>query len=60
MTHPAPRQITQLLKGWSNGDKSAYDKLIPLVYVELHRLAHHYMSGEQAGHTLQTTALGDK
>ena len=57
MTHPAPHQITQLLEDWSNGDKSAYDKLIPLVYDELHRLAHHHMSGERAGHTLQTTAL---
>ncbi|MFL6228386.1 MAG: sigma-70 family RNA polymerase sigma factor [Pyrinomonadaceae bacterium] len=57
MTHPAPHQITRLLEDWSNGDKSAYDELIPLVYDELHRLAHHYMSGERRGHTLQTTAL---
>ena len=57
MTHPAPHQITQLLEDWSNGDGSAYDRLIPLVYEELHRLAHHYMSGERRGHTLQTTAL---
>jgi RNA polymerase sigma factor (TIGR02999 family) len=57
MTHAAPHQITQLLEAWSDGDKSAYDKLIPLVYDELHRLAHRYMSGERAGHTLQTTAL---
>jgi RNA polymerase sigma-70 factor, ECF subfamily len=57
MTHPAAHQITQLLEDWSNGDNSAYDRLIPLVYDELHRLAHHYMSGERRGHTLQTTAL---
>ena len=49
--------MTQELEDWSNGDKSAYDRLIPLVYDELHRLAHRYMSGERAGHTLQTTAL---
>src|SRR4051794_38337512 len=57
MTHPPPHQITQLLEAWSDGDRSAYDKLIPLVYDELHRLAHRYMIGERAGHTLQTSAL---
>src|SRR5213594_2483936 len=51
------RQVTQLLVDWSSGDTAALDKLIPLVQPELHRLAHHYMSREGEGHTLQTTAL---
>jgi RNA polymerase sigma factor (TIGR02999 family) len=50
-------QITRLLQAWSEGEQSALEHLIPLVYEELHRLAHHYMAGEQPGHTLQTTAL---
>jgi len=57
MTFPAPSQVTQLLGDWSSGDQSALEKLIPLVQPELHRLAHHYMSREAVGHTLQTTAL---
>jgi RNA polymerase sigma factor (TIGR02999 family) len=56
----APLQVTDLLVAWSEGDKEAYDRLVPLVYDELHRLAHRYMSGERAGHTLQTTALVDE
>jgi RNA polymerase sigma-70 factor, ECF subfamily len=43
--------------GWSDGDLSALEKLTPLVYRELHRLAQAYMRGERPGHTLQTTAL---
>ena len=54
---PSPNQVTGLLEAWSHGDKAALDKLTPLVYNELRRLAHHYMSRERAGHTLQTTAL---
>lgn len=57
MTKPPPREVTQLLIDWSSGDQAAFDKLVPLVYEELRRLAHHYMSRENAGHTLQTTAL---
>ena len=59
MKTPSPLQeeVTQLLKDWSGGDEGALGKLIPLVQPELHRLAHHYMSRERAGHTLQTTAL---
>ena len=49
--------ITQWLTDWSNGDRSALEKLTPLVYRELHRLAQAYMRGERAGHALQTTAL---
>jgi len=57
-TPPSKRQeVTQLLGDWSGGDERALEKLIPLVQPELHRLAHHYMSRERAGHTLQTTAL---
>jgi len=51
------QEITQLLVAWSSGDESALTRLAPLVYNELHRLAHHYMRGERSGHTLQTTAL---
>jgi RNA polymerase sigma-70 factor, ECF subfamily len=54
---PLQEEVTQLLKDWSGGDEGALGKLIPLVQPELHRLAHHYMSRERAGHTLQTTAL---
>jgi len=59
MTTPsaAQQEVTQLLAHWSDGDEGALDKLIPLVQPELHRLAHHYMSRERTGHTLQTTAL---
>jgi RNA polymerase sigma factor (TIGR02999 family) len=49
--------VTQLLGEWSNGDEGALGKLFPLVHPELHRLAHHYMSRERIGHTLQTTAV---
>jgi RNA polymerase sigma-70 factor, ECF subfamily len=53
----APREITQLLKAWSAGDKKALDELMPLVYDDLHRVARRHMAGEREGHTLQTTAL---
>jgi len=52
-----PHEVTQLLIAWSNGDKAALNKLMPLIYDELRQLARHYMSRERAGHTLQTTAL---
>ena len=54
------KEVTQLLGDWRSGDDRALAKLIPLVQPELHRLAHHYMSRERAGHTLQTTALLDE
>jgi RNA polymerase sigma factor (TIGR02999 family) len=57
MPSPAQQEVTQLLGDWSRGDAGALEKLLPLVQPELHRLAHHYMSRERAGHTLQTTAL---
>lgn len=49
--------ITQVLFEWSEGDPDALERLTPLVYDELHRLARHYMSRERAGHTLQPSAL---
>jgi RNA polymerase sigma-70 factor (ECF subfamily) len=57
MTTPAPHEVTQLLIDWGKGNRSALDKLMPLVDRELHRLAHHYMRRENPGHTLQTSAL---
>lgn len=53
----SPTQITELLVNWANGDQSALDTLMPVVYAELHRLAHHYMKRERPGHTIQTSAL---
>lgn len=52
-----PHEITQLLAEWSSGNQAALDRLYPLVYDELRRMAHRYMSRERKGHTLQTTAL---
>jgi RNA polymerase sigma-70 factor, ECF subfamily len=49
--------ITQLLLDWSGGDKAAFERMLPIVYGELHRLAHRYMNRERPGHTLQTSAL---
>jgi RNA polymerase sigma factor (TIGR02999 family) len=59
MTEPLSKthQVTDLLDAWSHGDKEALDKLMPLVYDELRRLARQHMRRERAGHTLQTTAL---
>jgi RNA polymerase sigma factor (TIGR02999 family) len=54
---PSGHEVTQLLMAWCEGDESALEKLIPLVYDELHRMAHRYMSRQESGHTLQTTAL---
>ena len=53
----SPKEITRLLVAWGDGDESALEALTPLVYEELHRLAHHYMRNERAGHTLQSSAL---
>src|SRR5438046_10499260 len=52
-----PQEVTQLLANWSQGDPTALEKLIPLVYQELRHLAHRYMEGQRPNHTLQTTAL---
>lgn len=53
----SPQGVTRLLKAWGNGEQQALDELIPLVYAELHRLAHRYMGRERKTHTLQPTAL---
>ena len=54
---PSLGEISRLLRAWSDGDSGALDKLTPLVYEELRRLARRYMRRERAGHSLQTTAL---
>ena len=53
----SPQEVTQLLAAWRGGDPQALDKLMPLVYDELRRIASRYMKREHPGHTLQTTAL---
>ena len=50
-------EISLLLHAWSEGDRDALEKLTPIVYQELHRLARRYMRAERPGHSLQTTAL---
>lgn len=57
MSTPSAPNVTELLSAWNDGDETALDRLIPAIYVELRRLAHHYMLQEKQGHTLQTTAL---
>ena len=52
-----PHEVTQLLLDWSEGNQAALDKLMPMVYKELRRMAHQYLSKERKGHTLQTTDL---
>jgi RNA polymerase sigma factor (TIGR02999 family) len=54
---PDSNEVTQLLLAWSSGDESALNELMPIVYQELHRLAHYQLAKERKGHTLQTTAL---
>jgi RNA polymerase sigma factor (TIGR02999 family) len=53
----SPEQVTELLVRWRGGDRAALDALMPVVYSELRRLAHHYLNNERPGHTLQSTAL---
>ncbi len=50
-------EVSALLRAWSEGDRGALDRLTPIVYDELHRLARRHMRGERPGHSLQTTAL---
>ncbi|HEX8263907.1 MAG TPA: sigma-70 family RNA polymerase sigma factor [Pyrinomonadaceae bacterium] len=54
---PSGDEITKLLQEWSDGSQEAWNKLVPLVYGELHQQAHHYLHRERQNHTLQTTAL---
>jgi RNA polymerase sigma factor (TIGR02999 family) len=53
----SPKEVTRLLVDWSDGDEAALERLMPLVYDELRRLARHYMRRERPGHTIQPTAL---
>jgi len=57
MMTPSSVEVTRLLQAWGNGDKAAFDRLVPVVYDELRRLANHYIGRERPGQTLQTTAL---
>jgi RNA polymerase sigma factor (TIGR02999 family) len=57
MAETSTTDLTQLLVDWGKGDKAALDRLLPLVYDELRRLANRYMRRERPGHTLQTSAL---
>ena len=52
-----PGEVTRLLLAWRHGDRSALDRLIPIVYGELHRMAERYLRGERPGHTLQPSAI---
>lgn len=56
-TKSSSADVSQLLRAWSDGDQSALDRLTPIVYEELRRLARRHLRGERAGHSLQTTAL---
>jgi RNA polymerase sigma-70 factor (ECF subfamily) len=57
MVERSAHDVSQLLSSWSRGDEQALEKLVPLVYEELHRMARRYLASERTGHTLQTTAL---
>jgi RNA polymerase sigma factor (TIGR02999 family) len=57
MGYASPQDVTGWLRAWSRGDESALEKLVPLVYAELHRRARFFMGRERAGHSLQPTAL---
>jgi len=57
MTSSSSGEVSQLLQAWNDGDETALEKLVPLVYNELHRMARFYMARESPSHTLQTTAL---
>jgi RNA polymerase sigma-70 factor (ECF subfamily) len=57
MIQASREEVTGLLRAWSDGDQLALEKLMPLVYAELHRLAKRYMGHEHPGHSLQTSAL---
>jgi RNA polymerase sigma-70 factor, ECF subfamily len=57
MPLPSTHEVTQLLKAWTAGDEQALEKLTPLVYKELHRVARRCMAGQRSNHPLQTTEL---
>jgi RNA polymerase sigma factor (TIGR02999 family) len=54
------QSLHQFLARWNEGDQKALEAVVPLVYNELHRLAHRYLQGERPDHTLQTTALNNE
>jgi RNA polymerase sigma factor (TIGR02999 family) len=54
---PVSPDVSGLLRAWSGGDKASFDRLLPLVYDELRRMARRHMRGQRSGHTLETTAL---
>jgi RNA polymerase sigma factor (TIGR02999 family) len=57
LAHEPPSQVSKLLQDWRDGDREALDALLPLVYEELRRLAHHHLRNERPEHTLQSAAL---
>jgi RNA polymerase sigma factor (TIGR02999 family) len=57
VTPAGPSEITALIRAWGDGDQTALERLAPLVYNELRRIARRYMRSQRAGNTLQTTAL---
>lgn len=57
MESPTPSEVTRLLKDWGNGDSTALDQLMPIVYDELRAIAARYLRRERQDHTLQPTAL---
>lgn len=57
MSRSGSNQVTELLVKWKEGDQEALRSLMPLMYAELRRLAHHYLRAERTDHTLQSTAL---
>lgn len=57
MNTPGSQEITELLAAWAGGDEAAFERLMPLVYAELKRIARRHMLRESEGHILQTTAL---
>jgi RNA polymerase sigma-70 factor, ECF subfamily len=57
LSSPSVHEVTGLLQDWRKGDQKALERLVPLVYQELHQTAHRHMARENSGHTLQTTAL---
>ena len=57
MSDKNPEDVTRILQEWGAGTDDAHERLMPLVYAELRRLARHYLRKERSGHTLQPTAL---
>ncbi len=57
MAGDSAQEVTALLQAWRGGDQAALDRLVPMMYAELHRLAHSYLRRERPDHTLQTSAL---